>query len=68
MGEVTSGRGGGLTCDIISVETAEVGKYEEAMTTEIISKFRSCKLKRNKKMRDAKIRTHDWRDKNEEVK
>ena len=59
MGEVTLGREDGSTCDIISVEAAEGAKYEEAMSTEKVPKLRNYELNRNKKMRDAKIRTHN---------
>ena len=49
-GEVTVEEEGGSKCDIMNVEAAEVGRNEEAMTTEVISKSRkTTNQKENKK-------------------
>ena len=59
-GEVTIEVEGGSKCDIMNVEAAEVGRNEEAMTTEVISKSRkTTNQKESKEMRDAKERNEN---------
>ena len=52
-GEVTFEKEGGSKCDMMNVEAAEVGRYEEAMATGIISKSRK-NYKSKRKQGDAR--------------